>query len=273
MSLILNRAKETTATTGTGTVTVSGAVVPFQTWAAAQAGTSTTRRYSYMIEDGNAWEIGEGIFNEGAGTITRNLVASSTGSLLNLSGSATISCVAKEKDSPQVIEKVDLNGLATYAFLDIPQEFEDLELEIVGRTNSGAAIGATTHQPAVRVNNLATSIYDSQRQFSQNATGAADQRLATAEWTAPSFPGTLITDTLVAGYWRIRLHGYARTVLYKTAEHQARQPNAATSGNAYVMWGALTARLTAAITRLDLFFLTGGVQFTSGSYAILRGLP
>ncbi len=106
MSLLLNRAKESTATTGTGTVNLGGAVAPFQTWAAA--GALTGRRYNYMIEDGTAWEIGEGVFTGASpDTLTRNLVASSTGSLLSLSGSASVSCVANKANYPvQFVEPV-----------------------------------------------------------------------------------------------------------------------------------------------------------------------
>lgn len=97
MSLLVNRAKVNTATTGTGTINLGSAVVPFQSFAAA--GASSGFRYSYLIEDGNDWEIGEGIFTSGSpDTITRNLIASSTGSLLSLSGSATIACVANKRD-------------------------------------------------------------------------------------------------------------------------------------------------------------------------------
>lgn len=275
MSLLLNRAEVTTATTGTGTVTLGSAVAPYQTWINAQIGSFNTRRYSYLIKHSNGtdWEIGEGVFNEGANTLTRVLVASSTGALLNLTGTSTVLCVAKSSDLPQVIEKKDLTGLNTYAFLDIPPDFEDLELEIVGRSSDGGAIGAAVHQPAVRINNLSTAIYDGQRQFSQNATGAADQILAGTSWVAPSFPGTLVTDATCTGYFRLRFHGYSRTVLGKTGEYQARQPNNATSGNSYVMWGTIAARTAAAITRLDVLFLTGTVTFPTGSFAILRGIP
>src|SRR4051812_8710668 len=96
MSNLLNRAKAATATPGTGTVTLGAASTAFLTWAAA--GAVNGRTYAYLIEDGAAWELGTGVFASGAGTMTRTLRASSTGSLLNLSGSATIACVATTTD-------------------------------------------------------------------------------------------------------------------------------------------------------------------------------
>lgn len=97
MYSLLNRAKANTSTTGTGTVTLGSGVVPFQSWSAA--GAVSGRAYDYLIEDGTNWELGTGIYNSGTGTVTRPgpgvdpNFESSTGSLINLSGSATIACV------------------------------------------------------------------------------------------------------------------------------------------------------------------------------------
>ena len=96
MAGLLDRVKVSTATTGTGTVTLGGATTPYRTWAAAAAISGVS--YSYLIEDGTAWELGWGIYSSTGPTLTRNLISSSTGSLLNLSGSATVACVANEMD-------------------------------------------------------------------------------------------------------------------------------------------------------------------------------
>ena len=100
MAGLLNRVKVSTATTGTGTVILGGATTPYQTW--ANGGALDNVSYSYLIEDGTAWELGWGIYSSSGPTLTRNLVASSTGSLLNLSGSATVACVANEMDIGQL---------------------------------------------------------------------------------------------------------------------------------------------------------------------------
>lgn len=93
---LLNRAKAGTSTTGTGTVTLGSAASPFQSWAAA--GARNAMQYEYLIEDGTDWEVGYGIYTVSGTTLTRNLIQSSTGSLLNLSGSAQVSCTGTAQD-------------------------------------------------------------------------------------------------------------------------------------------------------------------------------
>lgn len=97
MGQLLNRAKVNTATTGTGTVTLGAAVAAnFQTW--ASAGAVNAQVYSYLIEDGAAWEVGIGTYTSSGTTLSRTLIESSTGSLLTLTGSATVACVANLAD-------------------------------------------------------------------------------------------------------------------------------------------------------------------------------
>lgn len=102
--MLLNRAQMTTATTGTGTVTLGAALTAYQTW--ASAGAVNGQSYSYLIEDGNNWEVGTGVYSSTGPTLTRPgpgtdpTFMSSSGSLLTLSGSATVSCSALVNNYP-----------------------------------------------------------------------------------------------------------------------------------------------------------------------------
>lgn len=107
MSIFLNRAKVNTTTTGTGTVTLGSAVSPFQTW--GNAGAVDGFVYDYLIEDGTAWEIGYGTYTASGTTLSRTLVASSTGALLSLTGAATVACVAPREAMPGVLYCTDSN--------------------------------------------------------------------------------------------------------------------------------------------------------------------
>ncbi len=96
MANFLNNAQESTATTGTGTVTLGGATALHQSWSAA--GAVNAKKYSYRIDDGTAWEIGIGVYTSSGTTLTRVLIQSSTGSLLSLTGAAVVSQVVAAHD-------------------------------------------------------------------------------------------------------------------------------------------------------------------------------
>lgn len=102
MAALLNRAKMTTATTGTGTVTLGSAVTAFLTFAEAGAVNATV--YSYVIEDGNDVEFGIGTYTSSGTTFSRDTVTGSKiggtagTSKINLSGSAIIAITALAED-------------------------------------------------------------------------------------------------------------------------------------------------------------------------------
>lgn len=96
MSKLVNRAKVFTTTTGTGTITLGTAISGYQTF--ASAGVVNADVVRYVIEDGDAWEIGNGTYTATGTTLTRSLIQSSTGSLLNLGGNAQVYVSATAED-------------------------------------------------------------------------------------------------------------------------------------------------------------------------------
>ena len=80
MALVINdRVRSTTSTTGTGAVTLGGAVDGFQTFAAG-IGNSNTTYYAISLNSASEWEVGLGTLNGDSSTLTRTTVLQSSNS-------------------------------------------------------------------------------------------------------------------------------------------------------------------------------------------------
>lgn len=129
MALVLaDRVKETTATTGTGTVTLAGAVTGFQTFAAI--GNANTTYYSIAGQTGSEWEVGLGTYTASGTTLSRDTVyaSSNAGALVNFSaGTKDVFCTYP---AGQAVYENTNNKVDGYA--------------ITGGSINGTPIGATT---------------------------------------------------------------------------------------------------------------------------------
>tara|TARA_R110000796_G_scaffold53148_1_gene124980 strand:+ start:973 stop:1422 length:450 start_codon:yes stop_codon:yes gene_type:complete len=97
MVTLVNRAKMSTATTGTGIITLGSAITRYQTFAAGGVADGDTVRY--VIEDGSNWEIGSGLYTASGTTLSRTVLESSnSGSAISLSGEAIIFVGATTED-------------------------------------------------------------------------------------------------------------------------------------------------------------------------------
>ena len=97
MVKLVNRAKMTTASTGTGTITLGSASDGYQTFAAA--GVSNGDEVRYAIEDGNEFELGVGQCTASGSTLSRTVSESSnSNNALNLSGNAVVFVTAIADD-------------------------------------------------------------------------------------------------------------------------------------------------------------------------------
>lgn len=97
MAVLKNRAKMSTSTTGTGTITLGSAESGYQTF--ADAGVANADVVRYVIEDGNNWEIGTGTYTATGTTLSRTVSESSNAdAAINLSGSATVFIGATAED-------------------------------------------------------------------------------------------------------------------------------------------------------------------------------
>ena len=97
MVTLVNRAKMSTSTTGTGTITLGSAETGYQSF--ADAGVADGDVVRYVIEDGDNWEIGSGTYTSTGTTLTRTVDESSNSdAALNLTGSAVVFITAAAGD-------------------------------------------------------------------------------------------------------------------------------------------------------------------------------
>ena len=95
-----------TETTGTGTITLADGVVGFDTFVGSGIADGST--LSYVIQEGSEWEVGRGVYDQTAQTLTRSVIdSSSSGSALNLAGTADVAVTFLAED----IEDIDTGSI------------------------------------------------------------------------------------------------------------------------------------------------------------------
>src|SRR5882762_3739246 len=114
MAKFFNRTRMTTATTGTGTITLGSAASNFFL-TFAESGVADGNVVSYCIEDGTDFEIGIGTYTAAGTTLSRTTVrVSKIGgtagtSKLNLSGAATVFLCPDKEDLLSISENATTN--------------------------------------------------------------------------------------------------------------------------------------------------------------------
>ena len=142
MALVINnRVRETTSTTGTGAVTLGGAVGGFQTFAAG-IGNSNTTYYAISINTESEWEVGLGTLNSDSSTLTRTTVleSSNSDSAVDFSaGSKEVFCTLPSEKAVYLDASDDqVGGFSSVAGDSSPQLGGDLDVvtyDIVSTAN------------------------------------------------------------------------------------------------------------------------------------------
>jgi len=143
MAVVLgNRAKMSTSTTGTGTISLGSALSGYQSF--AQAGITNGQTVRYAIEDGTNFEIGSGVYTSSGTTLTRNVTESSNSdNAINLSGSGEVFITASAADIfvNDGATSLTTTGVGTFASLDISGDVDvDGTLEADAITVNGTAL-------------------------------------------------------------------------------------------------------------------------------------
>jgi len=119
MAKLYNLARMTTATTGTGTITLGSAVQSYLSF--ASSGVQDGDTVTYAIVDGNSREIGRGVYTASGTTLTRTVLESTnSNTAINLSGSAEVFITAAGEDitSDVQITGGSISGITDLAIAD-----------------------------------------------------------------------------------------------------------------------------------------------------------
>jgi len=142
MALVINnRVRELTSTTGTGAVTLGGAVGGFQTFAAG-IGNSNTTYYAISINSENEWEVGLGTLNGDSSTLTRTTVleSSNSDSAVDFSaGSKEVFCTLPAEKAVYLDASDDPVGVSGGQITDETKTFSNYSVLTANRTLTAAS--------------------------------------------------------------------------------------------------------------------------------------
>jgi hypothetical protein len=172
-----DRAKMSTATTGTGTITLGSALPGFQSFAAAGVANGASVRY--VIEDGTSWEIGLGVYTTSGTTLTRVPVESSNaGAAITLDGLAV---------AYATVAAADLAGFAPLA-----------SPTFTGTPSLPTGTTAVTQTAGNNTTALATTAFDTAAVATETSRATTAEALL-APKASPALTGTPTAPTATVG--------------------------------------------------------------------------
>jgi hypothetical protein len=207
MALVLaDRVQETTLTTGTGSVTLAGAVLGFQTFAVIGNGNSTF--YTIADQGGSNWEVGIGTYTSSGTTLSRDTVLASSngGSLVNFSAGTKTAFVTYPSEKSV---NLDIAGN-----VNIPNQLVIENTALTSSNTSNLVVGGplSFSDTGIASNFVGTVNNYYQATIQNLSNGSA----ATAEFIAYNDNGTSTDNYAAMG---INSSGYAGTGAINGADH------------------------------------------------------
>jgi len=188
--IVKDRVKETTTTTGTGTVTLAGAVVGYQSFSVIGDGNTTF----YTITNNTQWEVGIGTYTSSGTTLSRDTVLESS------NGNTLVDFAAGPKDVfvTYPAEKSIADG---YGTLPVANGGTGGTTQSAART--GLGLGTISTQNANSVNITGGTVANTQLQRYQETVTTVTPSAGTATLdlsTANVFSVTLTASTTALAF-------------------------------------------------------------------------
>lgn len=206
MALVLaDRVQETTTTTGTGSVTLGGAVTGFQSFASG-VGVGNTTFYTIADQGGANWEVGVG--SVGSGTLSRDtvLASSNAGALVTFtSGIKTVFVTYPSEKS------VNLDAAGN---VNVPNQLVIENTALTTSNTSNFVIGGPLSFTDTGI--ASNFVGDTDGYYQATIQNSSNGAAATAEFIAYNDTGTSTTNYAAMG---INSSGYAGTGAINGADH------------------------------------------------------
>jgi hypothetical protein len=198
---VYDRVKETTTTTGAGTLTLAGAATGFISFSAVGNGNQTY--YTIATNGGSEWEVGIGTYTSAGTTLSRDVIlaSSNAGSVVTLSAGTKDVFVTfpASRLQPRVVAVADATSITPNINTS----------DIVSQTNTQAAGTLTINAPTGSLNNGQKFIIrlqaTSAQTFSWNAIygGSTDLPLPTTSSSGSKYDYLGFVYNTTANKWQI----------------------------------------------------------------------
>ena len=190
MPLVLaDRVRETTTTTGTGSVTLAGAYTGFQTFSAG-VGNSNSTYYTIANVVSGEYEVGIGTYTSGGNTLSRTtvLTSSNSGSLVNFGSGSKDVFVTQPAARAVYVDGTDViaansasvktnyggTGLTSYTAGDVPYYATGTALSKLGIGTSNQVLTSSGTAPQWSTNLSIGSLTASARITAKPASSFGD---------------------------------------------------------------------------------------------------
>jgi hypothetical protein len=199
--IVADRVKETTTTTGSGTLTLAGAATGFVSFSAVGNGNQTY--YTIASNGGSEWEVGIGTYTSAGTTLSRDVIlaSSNAGSVVTLSAGTKDVFVTfpASRLQPRVVALADATSITPNINTS----------DIVSQTNTQAAGTLTIKAPTGSLNNGQRFIIRLQatnaQTFSWNAIygGSTDLTLPTVSSSGAKYDYLGFIYNTTANKWQL----------------------------------------------------------------------